>query len=72
MVLCRLKFYKVVQWLVGAITEISSKQAKIIIDFGSELDEVIRLPEIEGLTKGKPIYDAVFITHYHRRPLFKV
>ena len=56
----------------GAITEITSKQAKIIIDFGSDLDEVIRLPEIEGLTKGKPKYDAVFITHYHRGPLCKV
>lgn len=34
----------------GAITEISSEQAKIILDFGTDLDEVIRLPEIEGLT----------------------
>lgn len=49
----------------GAITEITSSQARILVDIGSDLDEIIRLPEIEGLTNGNPRYDAVFITHYH-------
>ena len=50
----------------GVFTEISSKEAKIIIDFGDDLDGVKRLENIEGLTTGKPIYDGVFITHNHQ------
>lgn len=48
----------------GCITEISTKNTKIIIDFGTDLDEA-RDFEISGLTKDKSIYDAVFITHSH-------
>ena len=48
----------------GCITEISTKNTKIIIDFGTDLDET-RDFEISGLTKDKSIYDAVFITHSH-------
>lgn len=48
----------------GCITEISTKNTKIIIDFGTDLDEAIAF-EISGLTKDKSIYDAVFITHSH-------
>lgn len=50
----------------GVFTEISSKEAKIIIDFGDDLDGVKRLENIEGLTTGKPVYDGVFITHNHQ------
>lgn len=50
----------------GVFTEISSKEVKIIIDFGDDLDGVKRLENIEGLTTGKPIYDGVFITHNHQ------
>lgn len=32
---------------------------------GQDLDDVERLPEIEGLNIGKPIYNAIFCTHYH-------
>ena len=48
----------------GCITEISSKNAKIILDYGTNLDDTKQI-DIEGLTKGKPQYDAVFISHYH-------
>ena len=49
----------------GCITEISSKNTRIIIDFGEDLDTLNDSFELEGLTYGKSIYDAVFITHSH-------
>lgn len=48
----------------GCITEISSKNAKIIFDYGTNLDDTKQM-EIEGLTVGEPTYNAVFISHYH-------
>jgi len=53
----------------GCVTEIQSNRAKILIDFGEDLDEEKKTketPQIEGLTCGKPDYDAVFITHSHQ------
>lgn len=50
----------------GVFTEITSKEAKIIIDFGEDLDGVKRLEDIEGLTIGNPTYDGVIITHNHQ------
>ena len=50
----------------GVFTEISSKKAKIIIDFGDDLDGIKRLDNIDGLTKGNPTYDGVIITHNHQ------
>ncbi len=51
----------------GCITEITTKKAKIIIDFGEELSDNDQKDDIqlEGLTYGKPAYDGVFITHSH-------
>ena len=50
----------------GSIIEISSKNAKIILDIGSNLDDKkIIVPEIEGLFKGKAKYDGILISHYH-------
>lgn len=53
----------------GCVTEIESEKARIIIDFGEDLDNNKNEPnnhiEIEGLTYGEPKYDAVFITHSH-------
>lgn len=52
----------------GCITEIESGQARIIIDFGEDLEknkDSNTVPQIEGLTYGTPKYDAVFITHSH-------
>ena len=48
----------------GCITEISCGNSKIIIDFGEDLDNSNEF-KLEGLTYGKSIYDAVFITHSH-------
>lgn len=54
----------------GCLTEIkSNKGTRILIDIGENLPDANGKvkPEIklEGLTTGKPIYDAIFITHYH-------
>lgn len=54
----------------GCITEIISKEARIIIDFGEDLPteskkDTNENPMIDGLTTGKAKYDAVFITHSH-------
>lgn len=54
----------------GCITEITSDSGtKILIDIGANLPDSqgIKKPEIEleGLTKGEPSFDAIFITHYH-------
>ena len=62
----QVKILKGTNQIGGVFTEISSKETKIIIDFGDDLDGVKRLENIEGLTIGKPAYDGVFITHNHQ------
>ena len=54
----------------GCLTEIvSNSGARILIDIGANLPDskgkVKPEIELEGLTKGEPIFDAIFITHYH-------
>ena len=49
----------------GCITEITSKTTKILIDFGTDLEDDKESFELDGLTYGKSKYDAVFITHSH-------
>ena len=49
----------------GCITEIISKNTKILIDFGTDLEDDKESFELDGLTYGKSKYDAVFITHSH-------
>ncbi len=50
----------------GSIIEVSSEQARIILDVGMELDEeTVTVPQVSGLFCDKPAYDAVFVTHYH-------
>lgn len=49
----------------GCITEITSKNTKILIDFGTDLEDDKESFELDGLTYGKSKYDAVFITHSH-------
>ncbi len=54
----------------GCMTEISTSNTKILIDFGEDLPEddkpnIVGNPNIDGLTIGEPLYDAVFITHSH-------
>ena len=62
----RIRILKGTNQIGGVFTEISSKETKIIIDFGDDLDGVKRLENIEGLTIGKLVYDGVFITHNHQ------
>lgn len=45
----------------GYITEISSKNTKIIFDYGTNLDDTEQI-DIEGLIKGATRYNAVFIS----------
>ncbi len=65
----KIKIHKGINQIGGCITEISSKSgSKIIIDFGEDLpdEEKPKIKfELNGLTKGKKKYDAVFITHSH-------
>ena len=50
----------------GCATEYRTKNTRIFIDFGAELDSKNARPfDIEGITKGKTNCDAVFFTHYH-------
>lgn len=52
----------------GSIAKIESKKGtKIVIDFGRELEEQKgeNKFQVEGINKGNPSYDAVFITHSH-------
>jgi len=52
----------------GCITEIKSRQARIIIDMGEDLPSIKQLADdidIEGVTSGKANCDGVFLTHYH-------
>lgn len=49
----------------GCITEITSNKTKIIVDYGEDLEDNNIPFELDGLTKGESIYDAVFITHSH-------
>lgn len=49
----------------GCITEITSDESKIVIDFGNDLDDTKEPLELDGLTFGKSRYNAVFITHSH-------
>lgn len=51
----------------GSIIEISTKSARVVFDVGINLDETecVQIPNIEGLFKRNPLYDAVIISHYH-------
>lgn len=49
----------------GCATEYRTKNTRIFIDFGSELEENATPLAIDGVTEGKINCDAVFFTHYH-------
>ena len=49
----------------GCITEIISKNTRILIDFGNDLEDTKESFELDGLTYNKSKYNAVFITHSH-------
>ena len=61
----KIRIIKGTKQIGGCITEICSKNSRIIIDFGEDLEESVESFELEGLTFGASKYDAVFITHSH-------
>lgn len=65
----QIKVHRGTHQIGGCITEIKTEQTRIIIDMGSELPSAEKKEsanlEIEGVTKGTPDCDAVFVTHYH-------
>lgn len=65
----KIRMIKGTNQIGGCITEICTKKAKIIIDFGEDLpDETSNKKEefhLPGLTEGRKAYDAVLITHSH-------
>ena len=62
-----IKIHRGTHQIGGCITEIKTDNARIFIDMGAELPgtEISGSFEIDGVTKGSPTCDAVFITHYH-------
>ena len=61
----KVRIIKGTKQIGGCITEIITSKSRIIIDFGDDLENNNDKFELTGLTKGKSIYDAVFITHSH-------
>lgn len=61
----KVKIIKGTNQIGGCITEITCNKTKIIIDYGEDLEDNNIPFELDGLTKGKSIYNAVFITHSH-------
>ena len=59
------KIIKGTNQIGGCITEIISKNTRILIDFGSDLEDTKESFELDGLTYNKSKYNAVFITHSH-------
>ena len=59
------KIIKGTNCIGGCITEITSKDTKILIDFGNDLEDTKEQFELDGLTYNESKYDAVFITHSH-------
>ena len=58
--------YRGTHQIGGCAAEYRTKNTRIFIDFGEELDSENAKPfDIEGITKGKTNCDAVFFTHYH-------
>ena len=60
-----IKIIKGTNQIGGCITEIASKDTKILIDFGNDLEDTKESFELDGLTYNKSKYNAVFITHSH-------
>lgn len=61
----KVKIIKGTNQIGGCITEIISKNTRILIDFGNDLEDTNESFELDGLTYNKSKYNAVFITHSH-------
>ncbi len=61
-----IKIFRGQNQIGGSIIEVSSDSTRIILDAGTELEEIEpAAPLIEGLFSGEASYDAAFISHYH-------
>ena len=47
----------------GSIIEVSTESTRVVFDVGINLDETecVKIPDIEGLFQGDPLYDAVIM-----------
>lgn len=65
----QIKVHRGTHQVGGCVTEIKTKNARIIIDMGAELPTSENTENtditIDGVTVGAPSCDGVFITHYH-------
>lgn len=65
----KIKIHKGSHQIGGSITEISTDNARIFVDIGADLpsSETVQVKdlEIDGVTKGTPDCDGIFVTHYH-------
>ena len=61
----KLKIYRGTHQIGGCITEITTNNARILIDFGAELEDSGSTILVDGVNCGAPSCDGVFFTHYH-------
>ena len=66
----KLKIHRGTGQIGGNIIEIATDRTKIILDCGRNLPPLDQPKEdddfeLDGLTRGQSVYDAVFITHYY-------
>ena len=61
----KIKIYRGTHQIGGCVTEIRTNKARILIDFGEELEDSKSNLIVEGVNDGISSCDAVFFTHYH-------
>jgi ribonuclease J len=62
----KIKIHRGQNQIGGSIIEIASEHARVIFDVGLEIgNDIQEIPQIEGLFNGEPLFNAVFISHYH-------
>ena len=65
-----IKVYRGTHQIGGCVTEITSRNTRIFIDFGNELpgsdgEQKKETLSVPGVTEGEPRCDGVFFTHTH-------
>lgn len=61
----KIKIYRGTHQIGGCVTEIRSEKARILIDFGMELEDNPSSLLIDGVNSGNSSCDGIFFTHYH-------
>lgn len=61
----KIKIYRGTHQIGGCVTEIRTNKARILIDFGEELEDSKYNLIVEGVNEGISSCDGVFFTHYH-------